>query len=55
LWRKKINGNHRRDPHVTRALRAAGWRVVRIWECALTKIPDTCVRRIQRLFLVHPS
>jgi hypothetical protein len=27
---------------------AAGWRVVRIWECDLAKRPETCVRRIQQ-------
>ena len=54
LWRKKINGNQLRDRRVTRTLRAAGWRVIRIWECALAKNPETCIRRIQRFNLVRP-
>ncbi len=29
--------NAQRDREVTRALRKAGWRVVRVWECALTR------------------
>lgn len=47
LWREKFAANRRRDKQVTRALRIAGWRVIRIWECALAKCPDACVRQIQ--------
>jgi DNA mismatch endonuclease, patch repair protein len=54
LWRRKIIGNQRRDQRVSRTLRAAGWRVVRIWECALAKNPKTCTRRIQKFILVRP-
>lgn len=32
FWRKKLAGNKRRDALVTRTLRRAGWRVLRIWE-----------------------
>ena len=32
LWRKKLAANRARDRKVNRALRAAGWRVLRIWE-----------------------
>ncbi len=48
LWRGKIVGNKNRDRRVTRKLRAAGWTVVRIWECALAKRPLNCLQRIQR-------
>jgi DNA mismatch endonuclease (patch repair protein) len=37
FWRTKIVGNRRRDRAVSRRLKKAGWRVVRIWEHALTK------------------
>lgn len=37
FWRMKIVGNQKRDRIVTRSLRKAGWRVVRIWEHALTR------------------
>jgi DNA mismatch endonuclease (patch repair protein) len=47
LWRRKITGNQRRDRCVNRKLRAAGWCVVRIWECDLRKKPLNCIRRIQ--------
>jgi DNA mismatch endonuclease, patch repair protein len=50
-WQQKIQGNRRRDRRVTRTLRATGWRVIRIWECALKKRPESCVRRILRAFV----
>ena len=37
FWDAKIARNRARDRKVSRALRAAGWSVLRIWECALTK------------------
>ena len=47
-WRRKIEGNKTRDRLVNRALRRAGWHVIRIWECDLAKHPEACVRRIRR-------
>ncbi|MGD0410799.1 MAG: very short patch repair endonuclease [Verrucomicrobiota bacterium] len=32
FWQRKLSGNRARDRKVNRALRAQGWRVVRIWE-----------------------
>jgi DNA mismatch endonuclease (patch repair protein) len=37
FWRRKLAGNKTRDQLVTRTLRRAGWRVVRIWEHELRK------------------
>lgn len=37
FWKAKLARNAARDREVTRALRKAGWRVVRVWECALTR------------------
>lgn len=37
FWEKKLSGNKARDRKVNRALRKAGWRVLRIWECALRR------------------
>lgn len=34
-WVRKIERNRRRDQRAARALRARGWRVVRVWEHAL--------------------
>jgi len=36
-WAAKLGRNKERDRLVTRTLRKAGWRVVRVWECALTR------------------
>ncbi len=36
-WAAKLARNAQRDRAVTRALRAAGWTVLRIWECALAR------------------
>ena len=37
FWRKKLAGNKARDRKVNRALRRAGWQVLRIWEHELQK------------------
>jgi DNA mismatch endonuclease (patch repair protein) len=52
FWRKKISGNQARDRRVNGALRRAGWRVVRIWECALRRAgrnPLAAARLVQRV------
>jgi DNA mismatch endonuclease (patch repair protein) len=48
FWRRKFSQNKKRDVLVTRTLRRAGWRVVRIWECALQKRPQSCIQRIEQ-------
>jgi DNA mismatch endonuclease (patch repair protein) len=35
FWTEKLSRNKNRDQIVTRTLRRAGWRVIRIWECSL--------------------
>jgi DNA mismatch endonuclease (patch repair protein) len=58
FWRRKLAGNKTRDRLVNRTLRqagrvkwrghhAAGWRVLRIWECELTRKNE--VRLVKRL------
>jgi DNA mismatch endonuclease, patch repair protein len=37
FWREKIARNQARDRLVTRTLRRAGWRVLRIWQHELTR------------------
>lgn len=50
-WQPKLARNARRDRAVNRTLRAAGWRVIRIWECALNaKRQANTIRRILRAF-----
>ena len=47
-WRNKILTNRRRDVRVARQLRSLGWKVLRVWECRLAKLPNACVQRIRR-------
>ena len=35
FWKTKLEGNAARDQKVMAALRAGGWRVLVVWECAL--------------------
>lgn len=46
FWREKLKGNQRRDRRVNRALRMAGWTVVRVWECQVaTRRTKTAIHR----------
>jgi DNA mismatch endonuclease (patch repair protein) len=36
-WREKVEDNRRRDRRNTARLRAAGWKVIRIWEHAIAR------------------
>ena len=49
FWLPKLARNVARDREVTRALRKAGWTVLRVWECDLSppRQPRT-VRRVAR-------
>ena len=54
FWRTKINGNIQRDRQSIEALKAAGWRVGIVWECALkgkTRLPVTDVLKKCMLWL----
>jgi DNA mismatch endonuclease, patch repair protein len=46
-WSRKIMSNKARDLLVIRTLKMLGWRVVRIWEHALTQHPEKCLRRLK--------
>lgn len=43
FWQRKFEGNVARDERTRRALEAAGWRVVVVWECQLNDV--TALRR----------
>lgn len=45
FWTNRIATNRRRDRRVARKLRAEGWSVIRVWECALNE--ERTVRRIR--------
>ena len=47
-WREKIEGNMKRDRHVSRKLRRDGWSVLRIWEHDIKRKPEMCKRKIMR-------
>ena len=36
FWKQKLQGNRERDKACERSLLLSGWRVLTIWECALT-------------------
>lgn len=46
FWRKKIEGNIRRDAEVNRQLEEAGWRVLRFWDDDILQRTDECVARV---------
>lgn len=47
-WDEKLARNQAKDREANRALRRAGWTVVRIWEHSL-KQPDQVIARLRRL------
>ena len=47
FWDTKVVGNQARDRKQSRLLKTAGWRVLRLWECALT--PKNTKRTMARV------
>lgn len=54
FWEAKFAANMLRDDAVAGALRAAGWRVATVWECAL-KRPEAAGAAIEALAAWLPS
>jgi DNA mismatch endonuclease, patch repair protein len=53
-WNPKIASNKARDARVSRTLRRAGWRVLRIWEHDLARNKqDRCMMRITQALAVR--
>jgi DNA mismatch endonuclease (patch repair protein) len=46
LWRDKIARTRARDQRATELAEAAGWHVVRVWECAVLADPPGTARRL---------
>ena len=46
-WVAKIQANVRRDRQNTNLLRKAGWRVMRVWESAIQKMPEIAANRVE--------
>ena len=42
FWRKKIEGNRRRDKRISGTLRRQGWKVIRIKECTVLRPSSLC-------------
>ena len=56
FWWRKFATNKKRDALVTQTLRKNGWRVIRIWECALRRATiNSVLRRIHRLSRANAS
>lgn len=53
FWDAKVIGNQTRDRKVSRVLKKDGWKVLRIWECALTqKVAGRTIGRLHRALAV---
>ncbi|CAM5466959.1 Very short patch repair endonuclease OS=Streptomyces aurantiogriseus OX=66870 GN=GCM10010251_22540 PE=3 SV=1 [Streptomyces aurantiogriseus] len=48
LWQQKIETNRERDRRNTAAATAAGWTVVRVWECEVRRDVDSAARRVAK-------
>jgi len=56
FWRKKFAANKARDLLVSRTLRKAGWRMLRIWEHELARKNEArLVARLRRTFCPSPG
>ncbi len=59
FWKKKINRNREKDKEVITQLKAAGWTIITVWECALKgkgRYPlETVIDRISRALQAHRS
>lgn len=47
FWKTKLRTNRKRDQRNFRRLRAADWKVIRIWEHQILSDPRSCVERIR--------
>jgi DNA mismatch endonuclease (patch repair protein) len=47
-WAAKIAANRARDQRNTEATEAAGWTVVRVWECEVRKDPVQAAVRVSQ-------
>ncbi len=46
LWAARLAANVDRDQRQTEALRAMGWRVLRLWECEVREDATACAARV---------
>lgn len=55
FWGRKLVTNARRDAANYARLRALGWRVVVIWQCEVTRVPESDRRVAARLRSYFPA
>jgi DNA mismatch endonuclease (patch repair protein) len=55
FWKAKLRGNRVRDQRNFRKLRAAGWRVIRLWQHEVTRDLDDCIARIAKTVRANSS
>jgi len=48
-WVEKIKRNALRDKIVTKRLISKGWKVLRLWEHEIEKMPDKCIKKLEKL------
>jgi DNA mismatch endonuclease Vsr len=48
FWKKKVEGNRRRDSRNTRLLRKDRWHVVTVWQCNLRN-QERVLKRLNRM------
>jgi DNA mismatch endonuclease (patch repair protein) len=53
FWADKLSANVLRDRAQTLQLEAAGWRVLRFWECQVVEGPVECARRVVSAEVEH--
>lgn len=49
FWQSKFEENHRRDEKNVKLLRAAGWKVLTVWECQISRAEALKARIIKFL------
>lgn len=52
FWTDKINKNILRDKLVSKNLKKAGWKVLRVWEHEIRQSPDKCLNKIYKLLSI---
>jgi DNA mismatch endonuclease (patch repair protein) len=56
FWKRKLDGNQKRDRLVIRTLRVIGWKVIRIWEHELSRRNQPrLLRRLSRFMEIKLS
>ncbi len=48
FWKKKIDGNVRRDKEINKILKKEGWKVIRFWEHEIKKDLQKCYSEVEK-------